>query len=232
MLFTRPRAASEDAARRLRAQAGPHRVEISPILEIRPREMSIKVDSDAVLALSSAHAVAALQQAGQAAGQRAFCVGDATAQAARQAGLDAVSADGDAGALADLIRDRAPGGTIHWLHGAHTRGGLAESLSKDGFRVVESIVYDQVAQPLSAQARALLAGPGRVIVPLYSPRSAALVAAACAGARAALDAVFISPAAAAAWTGPEPVASTLACRKTGDSMLDALSFRIAAARAG
>jgi uroporphyrinogen-III synthase len=230
VLITRPRAAADRLAQALGARAAPHRVVISPIMDIRVLPLPVAVDASDVLVLSSAHAVAALQKAGAIAGQRAFCVGDATARAARDAGLDAVSAAGDADALAALVAERLPPGPVLWLHGAHTRGGLVESLAKAGFDVSESVLYEQLETPLSKEAQALLAHPGCVVVPVYSPRSAALLARACHGAKAALDLVFISEAARAAWDGPMPQSVSVADRPDGDAMLLSVCCRVAVAR--
>ena len=228
VLLTRPQAASERVARALARQAGPHRALIAPILEIRLLPLSVSIDSRSVLVLSSAHAVAALQKAGAVAGQRAFCVGDATAEAARAAGLDARSAQGDAEALAALVTREAPPGPICWLHGAHTRGKLVKTLEESGFDISESVVYEQRETALTGDARKALAGSVRVILPVYSPRSAVLLGRACAGATAPLDAVFISAAARDGWSGPPLGSVSVADHPDGPSMLDAVSRRVAA----
>ena len=61
------------------------------------------------------------------------------------------------------------------------------------------VVYDQVAVPPTPEAQAVLAGAAPVLLPLFSPRSARLAAAACAGAAAPLRPLAISAAAASAW---------------------------------
>lgn len=186
LLLTRPAADS----RRFAALLPDWRAVISPILRIAA------VDHDgaalhraAGLVFTSAHAVAA---AGPGRGRLAICVGRRTAQVARAAGFDVRTGDGCAESLLPLIA-AAPVPLVH-PHGRH----LARTLPVPGM-----VVYDQQAQPLNAAARGTLVGRAPVVLPLFSPRSARLVADAVTGARAPLWPVAISPAAMAAWHGPK-----------------------------
>jgi uroporphyrinogen-III synthase len=105
----------------------------------------------------------------------AWCVGQATAKRATEAGFHARSADGDAEVLvAAILADPPPGPLIH-LRGEDSRGEVAERLVSAGLETVSLVVYRQVAQPLPEGGRALLATPGPVILPLFSPRSAMLL---------------------------------------------------------
>lgn len=185
LLLTRPEADS----RRFAAMLPGWRAVISPILRIVP------VDHDAALlrqapglVFTSAHAV---QAAGPGRGRLALCVGGRTARAAREAGFDVRQGDGVAEGLLPLIAG-APVPLIH-PHGRHRAGRLP---------VRGVIVYDQQARALSTEARALLRGSLPVVLPVFSPRSARLVAEAAAGASAPLWPVAISPAALAGWNGP------------------------------
>lgn len=185
LLLTRPRPDSL----RLAALLPDWQAVISPILRI------VAVDHDAAalraapgLVFTSAHAVAA---AGPGQGRLAICVGGHTAATARRAGFAVQQGNGFAESLLPLIR-AAPVPLIH-PHGRH----LARDLPVPGV-----VVYDQQAQPLSPQARTLLAGDGPVTLPLFSPRSARLVAQAARDARAPLWLAAISDAALAAWDAP------------------------------
>lgn len=106
-----------------------------------------------------------------------FCVGDRTALAATAAGLDPVSAGGDADALVALILSQHPSGTLLHLCGAETRGDVAQRLTQGGVPTLACITYHQVEQPLTSDAIALLRGESPVVVPLFSPRSSALFSA-------------------------------------------------------
>lgn len=185
LLLTRPLA----DARRFAAMLPDWNAVISPILRI------LAVDHDAArlrdapgLVFTSAHAVGS---AGPGRGRLALCVGGHTAQAARKAGFDAREGNGFAEGLLPLIA-AAPVALIH-PHGRH----LARELPVPGM-----VVYDQQPVALTVQAQAVLAGDAPVVLPLFSPRSARLVADAAQGARAPLWPVAISPAALAQWTAP------------------------------
>ena len=184
LLMTRPGDDSERTAARIGAD-----VIVAPILQIVP------VDHDGAalarapgLVFTSAHAVAS---AGPGRGRPAICVGERTGQVARDAGFAVIQGAGTADSLAPLIA-ASPVPLVH-PHGRH----LAQRLAVPGV-----VVYDQRPQPLAARARAALMGARPVVVPVYSPRSARLLAGMAAGARAPLWLVAISDAAAAAWTAP------------------------------
>lgn len=184
LLMTRPGDDSERTAARIGAD-----VIVAPILQIVP------VDHDGValarapgLVFTSAHAVAS---AGPGRGRPAICVGERTGQVARDAGFAVIQGAGTADSLVPLIA-ASPVPLVH-PHGRH----LAQRLAVPGI-----VVYDQRPQPLTARARAALMGARPVVVPVYSPRSARLLAGMAAGARAPLWLVAISDAAAAAWTAP------------------------------
>lgn len=99
-------------------------------------------------------------------------------------------------------------------HGRH----LARALPVEGM-----VVYDQTAVPPSAEALGVLAGSAPVILPLFSPRSARLAAAAAAGARAPLLPVAISAAAAHAWGAARAEPTRLALRPDAAAMLAAVT---------
>ncbi|WP_229582595.1 uroporphyrinogen-III synthase [Paracoccus sp. S-4012] len=200
LLLTRPEPASRRFAEEV-ADLGLRTV-IAPLMRIEPvAHDAQRAQAAPVVVLTS---VAAVPAAGTGAGRRAICVGDATAAAAREAGFVVeTGATGEASGLLPLIAacDTVP---LH-LRGRHVAAELpGPSL----------IVYDQVALPLPEAGRAVLDGEGPVLLPLFSPRSAALAAEAAAGARAQLVPLAISAAAARAWGGAMPVAA----RPDGASM--------------
>lgn len=192
ILLTRPEADARRLAARLPA-LGAGRIEISPLLRIEPVGAA-PVEARAVL-LTSANAVAAAR-GGLTPGLPAWVVGPRTAEKAARAGLDVRGVAADVEALIALVPPDAPP-LVH-LRGSVTRGDLAGGLRARGMTVSEMVVYRQVPQPLSGTATALLrAGP--CLVPLYSPRSAALLGRACpAGARSNLRLLALSRAVAGA----------------------------------
>ncbi|TBX18519.1 uroporphyrinogen-III synthase, partial [Nioella sediminis] len=125
----------------------------------------------------------------------------------------------------ELIRRDAPDGPLIHLHGTHVRGGITDRLSAEGFSIVGHAVYDQRNLPLSAGALAALSGPRRVIVPLFSPRSAALFAADLpAGANP--DLICISDATRAALPKPLRRTAIVSDAPTGAAMLKALARQL------
>ncbi|WP_171054697.1 uroporphyrinogen-III synthase [Roseovarius arcticus] len=102
-----------------------------------------------------------------------YAVGDATADEARRAGMEAISCGGDARDLvARIIADGARGPMLH-LRGAHTAADIAGVLTAAGIKTDEAILYSQRSAPLTDAARACLMGDAPVIAPVFSPRSAA-----------------------------------------------------------
>lgn len=157
------------------------------------------------LILTSAHAVTALRPHAATLPPRAWCVGAATAAAAAGLGLHTQhpTGRGDAEALLALILAARPAGPLLHACGVETRGNLAARLTEAGIATQSLTVYDQVPQPLSAPAIAALHGPDPVILPVFSPRSAQLLAAELVRVRprAPIWLVAISEAAAAPLAG-------------------------------
>ncbi|WP_372605047.1 uroporphyrinogen-III synthase [Actibacterium sp.] len=225
LILTRPLAQSRDFAARFTARFPDVPVIVAPLMRI---EAGVPADPEgaAGIILTSVHAVAAAQ------GWQvpAYCVGPRTTQAARAAGLNARDCGGDAEALiATILADRPAGPLVH-LHGEHTRGDVAGRLTAGGIACHDRVVYRQIAQDFDENARLALAGPGRILLPLFSPRSAALAGQACAGAHAEIALAAISAATRHAWTGPAPVAEALAVRPDAEAMLEALAGLIDAPR--
>ncbi|WP_232845104.1 uroporphyrinogen-III synthase [Paracoccus onubensis] len=185
LLLTRPEADS----RRFAAMLPEFRAVISPVLRIEPvAHDAARLRAARGLVFTSAHAVAS---AGPGRGRLALCVGGRTAQVAREAGFETREGNGFADSLFPLI-ESAETPLIH-PHGRY----LARELPVEGM-----VVYDQIAQPLNEDARALLAGEAPVLLPLFSPRSARLLAGYMTDCRAELWIAAISPAVAQAWQGP------------------------------
>jgi uroporphyrinogen-III synthase len=221
ILLTRPEAQSRDLAARLRAQIDVP-ILVSPILEIAPVTFTLPI-TPRFLILTSVHAAEAARAAGLS-GLPAFCVGDRTAEAAAEAGLLPRSAAGDAGALLALLKDARPDGPGLYLRGRHAASDLEKDLDQAGLDTHSVIAYDQLPRPLSPEARAALCGTAPVILPVFSPRSARLLAAEAQGATAPLDLIPISANAAAAWKG-EPASITIAATPDGPSMEHAIVAR-------
>jgi uroporphyrinogen-III synthase len=176
ILVTRPRSESEVFALTL-AMRGHDAVQ-APLLDIVPDETA-SVDLDGVQALlfTSINGVRSFARVSTARDVPAYCVGDATAQAARDMGFrDVHSAGGDVVALANLVRmDLAPSeGALLHVSGSAVAGDLAGDLGGDRYDVRRVQLYRQdTARDLpDAAAEALKSGALDAIT-FFSPRTAA-----------------------------------------------------------
>jgi uroporphyrinogen-III synthase len=133
--------------------------------------------------------------------------------------MQAVSAEGDVGDLTALVRAQAVAGPLLYPRGAVTRGDIAAALRDAGVVVRSVVLYDQAPAALSGDARALFQNVGRIVLPLFSPRSAHLVGSVAAHGPAHLHIVAMSQAVADAWTGPAPRSMTVPRNPDTQAML-------------
>jgi len=175
ILITRPEPEATRFAAQLRADHGVG-VEVlcAPLMRIRWTGALPRLGGDETLIFTSRHGVAGFCRLTDRRDLPCYGVGEATAQAARAAGMAAIACDGDARALVQRIaHDGATGPFLH-PRGAHVATDIAGALRAAGHDARDTVVYDQQAQPLDDAARAALAGTDPVILPLMSPRSADL----------------------------------------------------------
>ena len=186
LLLTRPKVDAE----RFAASLGVGDAVISPLMEMRITGPLPALGAG--LIFSSANGVAAYVTLGGPSGLAAWCVGARTAQAAGQAGLVVQATFSTA---ADLCEGTFPEIALTHLHGRHTRGDIAQNLVDRGYTCSAGAIYDQIEKSLTAEAIDCLTSTEETVVPLFSPRSAALFAAQCpASAWPKLQIVAISAA--------------------------------------
>lgn len=170
LLLTRPLAASQQFAARLPVGWQAH---IAPMQDIVDLPASPDFTGVSGLVFTSANGVRSFAR--RWARRRdlpAYCVGDATADTARQLGFEAHSADGNRHDLAAVLTG-LPKARLLYLHGRYRQGDI----SAEGQQITSLAIYDQLALPLDATTRADLAAGRIAAVALFSPRSAALLAA-------------------------------------------------------
>lgn len=208
VLITRPASQAARFAAQLGADCPRARAILAPMMAVEFLSATLPQGPwQALILTSETGAEAAAQLAGQSLSlpKRALCVGDRTARVAAQAGFEPLSAQGAAEDLLEMILSR-PERDFLWLHGEDRAFDFPAALAAKGRRCDGVAVYRQRALPLSAEALAALARPGPLILPVFSPRSARLLAAALPADLAAdLYPVAISPKALAAL--PEPLKS-------------------------
>jgi uroporphyrinogen-III synthase len=228
VLLTRPAAQSDSFAQSLQARVVGLRVVVSPLMATVFHAVTLPKEPLQGVILTSQTGAEAAGRLRTQLPDLAYCVGDRTAQVAREAGFRVQSAQGDAEALLALILREKPQNLIH-LRGREARGDLAQRLSAAGVFTQDRVVYAQEAQLLSDEAVALLSGKAAVLVPLFSPRSAEILGAAWQGlaTHAPLVVVAISQAVAeaAAFCPTKPV---LSAHPDAPSMLDAVLAQLLA----
>lgn len=221
LLMTRPRAASESFVAALVAHRVPMgEVVISPAISIEHLTGPVDPAGFGGVVVTSAHA---LHGVVAPPGMTAWCVGDATAEEAARAGFDAVSAGGDADDLVRLVASARPGAPLLYLRGQHVSAGLRDALAALGIAVEERVVYDQPESRPTAAALDLFSGVRPVVLPLFSPRTARIVAGWVEGASAPFRPVAMSEAVAAAWGRPAPIAARPNVRAMVAAVAEALA---------
>jgi uroporphyrinogen-III synthase len=182
ILITRPQPDNDSTARALRARG--HDVLPAPML--RFEAVPFRDDPDAqygAVIVTSANALRAIADQPVAETLRRlplFAVGERTAEAARAGGFaNVVSADGDAGALRDLITEQVRAKTLNksqtllYLAGADLARDLAGELGERGFSVVTQTTYRMApVTRLPEEVGAALAAGQVEAVLHYSRRSA------------------------------------------------------------
>ncbi|MGD9980819.1 MAG: uroporphyrinogen-III synthase [Hyphomonadaceae bacterium] len=142
------RAEPEASRTAARVQARGAQAIVAPLLTIVPCEYDTNTEGAQAILFTSTNGVRAFPQVGGARDRIVLAVGDATAEAAREAGFsDVRSADGDVSALAALAQrelNPAKGKLIH-IAGDRVAGDLAGELRAAGFSVERRQAYASVA---------------------------------------------------------------------------------------
>lgn len=194
LLLTRPDPQSRVFLADCEAEAGRSLpVVISPLLRIEPVGPMPDLDRYDTIVVTSGNAVRRLGAA--LSGMRVVTVGEKTAALAREHGADAEALGEDVEAF--LGRAGTIDGSIVLCRGVHSRGDVADRFQRVGKDVDEAIIYDQIAEPLTDEALDLLTGDAPVVAPIFSPRTAGLLAA--NPITAPLTLLAISQATAEAW---------------------------------
>lgn len=102
----------------------------------------------------------------------AYCVGEVTARAARDAGWDATCVGLDANELVAALTHSRPAAPLLHLRGVHASGDIAGRLSAAGLPTQAQAIYDQQLLTPTPEALDALTGALPIIAPLFSPRTA------------------------------------------------------------
>lgn len=168
--MTRPRAASETFVQSLSSNIVDAVLPIiSPLIDIVALDATLGMAADDAAIFTSVNGV---RLAGLGHGRSAYCVGESTTRAAMASGWAAIQSGWDAESLVAVLISLRPRQNLFHLSGRHTRGDVTARLTDVGINVRNVQVYDQRLCPLSVQARDALLSGKRVLVPLFSPRTA------------------------------------------------------------
>lgn len=222
LLLTRPKAQSLRVLRDVEAAMGAEVAHlIAPIMTIVPRDAGVRIADYAGVILTSVNGVAA---APDLTGRVVHCVGERTAEAARDRGAEVRVVAMDAARLIERLLEAGVAGPLLHLRGEHARGDVARTLSSTGVETHEAVIYAQEAEALTPDTVRLIEGEGALVLPLYSPRSAELVGqAARPGSR--VHAIALSQAVADAFAAKTGLAAEICAEPTGGEVI----ARIAAA---
>lgn len=226
ILLTRPQAQSERFAAALRQQIDTPEVLIAPLMEAQFLQPVVPLRHWQGIVLTSETGVEAARRitaAGATLPERAYCVGDRTTEAARDAGFTAISARGAATDLVDDLVARKLAGPLLHLHGKASRGNVAARLSAAGTETISLVGYAQRPLPAGPGLIAVLRERRPVLLPLFSPRSAELFRdqLAMIGATAPIWVVAMSAAVALALQPFVPGRIAVARRPDGAAMVAA-----------
>ncbi len=193
LLLIRPRALSERSANEVRRALPNAKIIVSPVLEIRAVAPPPDLTKFAGIIATSQNVAQFLPDLNKT---PAFVVGARTADALRERGAQVEQVFETADALIAGLNTEGP--LLH-LRGKHTRGDVKSGLCLAGIETDDAVIYDQAPLPPTAQARAIIASNARLVLPLYSPRSAALIAPYLRGVRGKIHAIAMSDAVADVW---------------------------------
>ncbi|MDZ4778435.1 MAG: uroporphyrinogen-III synthase [Alphaproteobacteria bacterium] len=142
VLVTRAEPGASETAARLQALG--HTVIVAPMLIIKPVATDANTDGFQALLFTSANGVTAFARESRERTLPAFCVGDATGEAATANGFGNVRiAGGDVRALASFVAQtlRPDGGALMHVAGADLAGDLVGALQREGFTAVCRVFY-------------------------------------------------------------------------------------------
>lgn len=171
VLVTRPDADAQRFVERLTQVAGPFDAVISPAFTYERCAADVPEFETAIFTSKTGVAFAPSGN-----GRRAYCVGDATAQAAKGAGYDTVNANGSAEDLIELILRQYPSDALSHLRGEVSQGDVIGKLQSAGLNCRDVVLYRKSHLAPTEEAVGLDTGERIVIVPLFSAETVSILA--------------------------------------------------------
>lgn len=228
LLMTRPLPQGAAFAEALQAEFPKLRVVVSPVLKIVPGGAPDLTNAKG-LVFTSQNGVRSFADLSDRRDLPAFCLGARTTLAARAVGLVAEQAGHNAETLVETLPGRNPPKPLLHLRGAHSVGDVAARLSDAGITCDAQIIYDQEPVDLTEEARQALSGNSLILLPVFSPRSAAILSEQMVDTAAPIVAAWMSATVRDAWVGPAPMAQAVAETPDAEALRQALLGAIATA---
>lgn len=176
VVITRPKAQAESFAMALsRTHGADVPVLIAPLMQIVPVTPSDIGDPSHVI-FTSVNGVDQAVRLGISQSVTAWCVGNQTADAAAMLGFSVKNAEGNSADLVAMIIAAQPKGDIVHLRGAHAAGNIVEQLTAAGLPCQARVVYAQQDAVPTEDLIRVLGETTPLIIPVFSPRSAGLIA--------------------------------------------------------
>lgn len=198
---------------------------VSPLIDIEYLNTPIDFGNARGVIFSSAHGVAAASSASDRRDLPVFCVGQATVQAAKDAGWVAQCLGQSAEEVVENLLTSGMRGPLLHLSGCHTRGDISGRLTRSGCPTRKLVVYDQVLCPLSEEARRRINSRELVIAPVFSPRTARQLVSQCPS-KAGLHLVALSAAVAEPLSELADATLSIAKEPIADAMVRAVECEL------
>lgn len=170
ILITRPTADAERFLAMLRDEAGSFEAIISPAFGFEEIPAK-KPHFDAAVFTSRA----GVSYAPEGKGRVAYCVGDATAQMAQNAGYVPLSANGTSEELVALILRERPTGSLLHIRGEKSLGSVTEKLIERGINCSDVIVYRKVRNAPTVEMVTSVSRASHLIIPLFSAETVSIL---------------------------------------------------------
>lgn len=223
VLISRPKNDAEALKRALEACNLGADIIVAPVIRIVPVPFVTYEGQFDAFILTSKHGVHAAVKS--AACGVALCVGDATAKAARLAGLEAISAGGTSRDLMSLAQ-AAGFSKLLYLRGEHVHGNLEDDLNLVGLETKSKVVYRQEACDFSPQIIKDITKVRKICIPIYSARSAQILSRNLCDFEGEIIIIAISKMAAMGWSGPKPHKLVLADVPNSKAMMKAIASQL------
>lgn len=170
VLVTRPRAMSEEFVAALTHLTTAFTPLIVPAFELEAVEAAVSAFDEAIFTSR-----AGVRFGPEGEGRIAWCVGEATAAAARQAGYETRHSQGNAVDLGELILNQRPKGRLVHFRGEIVAHKLAVTLTNAGLDCAEAVVYRKAKNQMVTEHRDQIERASAILIPVFSSETVSII---------------------------------------------------------